>query len=44
MKELGDFQNYFNVLREEAADLASLLEELADQQQRLKGSNIQQGL
>ena len=32
IKELGDFQNYFEVLQREAAELADLLEKLAEQQ------------
>ena len=29
VKELGDFQNYFNLLQEEAKGLADMLERLA---------------
>ncbi len=34
LKELGDFQNYLDVLHSEAAELADLLEQLAEQQER----------
>lgn len=36
LKELGDFQNYFEVLQREAAELADLLERLAEQQSQQK--------